>query len=91
MQWDEGGGRILVGDNRRRGGHAATGQVPVCWCLDFIRTLLFMHTIDYMCTQFRLNAGLYGLLLLRKSGSASTNKLLQDATLILQHVCLSRW
>ena len=80
-----------MGDNRRRGGHAAADQVPVCSCLDFIRTFLCMHTIDDMCTPFRHNAGLYGSLLLCKSGSASTNKLLQNATLILQHVCLSGW
>jgi len=41
---DEGGGRILLGDNRRRGRHAATYQVPVCWSsLDFIWTPLYVH------------------------------------------------
>jgi hypothetical protein len=34
VQWDEGGGRILLGDNRRRGGNAVADQVPVCWSLD---------------------------------------------------------
>jgi hypothetical protein len=28
-QWDEGGGRILLGDNNLAVGHAAAGQVPV--------------------------------------------------------------
>jgi len=31
-QWDEGGGRILLGDGIGGGRrHAVAGQVPVCW------------------------------------------------------------
>jgi len=30
-QWDLGGGRILLGDNRRWEGHAEADQVPVRW------------------------------------------------------------
>jgi hypothetical protein len=31
MRGDEGGGRILLGDNTGGGSRAATDQVPVCW------------------------------------------------------------
>jgi hypothetical protein len=34
-QWDEWGGRTLLGDDRRGDSHAAAGQIPVFWSLDF--------------------------------------------------------
>jgi hypothetical protein len=41
--WEDGGGRILLGDNRRRGGHATAYQVPVYRSLHFNWTALYKH------------------------------------------------
>jgi hypothetical protein len=42
-QSDEGGGRILLGDNKAVGNHTAADQVQVCWSLDFNWTPLYVH------------------------------------------------
>jgi len=43
-QWDEGGGRILLGDDTGGGRcHVVVGQVPVCWSSDFSCTPLYIH------------------------------------------------
>jgi len=59
-QRDKCGGRILLGDNRRRGGHAAANHVPVFWSLDFNWTpscthiqLWYVHSIRN-CAKFNL-------------------------------------
>ena len=56
-QWDEGGGRILLGDDRSGGRrHAVAGHVPACWSSDFSCTPSYIHkyVADSMHTQFRL-------------------------------------
>jgi hypothetical protein len=63
-QWDEGDGRILLGDNRPRDGLSLTNQIEVCCSLDFnilhiIRIIsIYTYIVDHMCTQFRLAPGL---------------------------------
>ena len=53
-------GRVLLGDDRSRGGHAAVDQVVVCWNLDFfwtplyILTLLTIRTLSFDLRKFRL-------------------------------------
>ena len=43
-QLDEGDGRILLGDNTEVGRRlTAADQVPVCGCLDFNWTHLYVH------------------------------------------------
>jgi hypothetical protein len=46
---DESDGRILLGDNRRRGGHTAAGRLPVCWSLDFDWTPFCVHVWFTVC------------------------------------------
>ena len=61
-QRNEGGRRILLGDNRRRGGHAAAEQVPVCCNSDFKRTAIYIYIYIYIglymfssdCSKIRL-------------------------------------
>jgi len=48
--WDESGGRILLGENRRRGGRAVADQIPVCWKCGFQLTYL----VDRVYAPFRL-------------------------------------
>jgi len=54
--WNEGGRRILLGDNRRRGGHAAAYQVR-CVGVWISTGLTFIYVYSWPCvdyTQFRL-------------------------------------
>jgi len=50
--------------HRRRGGHAAADRVPVCWSLDFRRTLLHVHievttcVLSYVLHKIRLQPDL---------------------------------
>jgi hypothetical protein len=46
---DEGGGRLLLGDNRRLGGHAAAYQAAACWNLDFVGTAMFIPVYLTIC------------------------------------------
>ena len=45
MEAQQGGRRILLGNNNTRGwdGHAVAGRVPVFWSLDFKRASLYIH------------------------------------------------
>ena len=55
-QWDEGSGRILLGDNRRWDGLAAADQFPACWSLYFSWTSLCIHvqlTVCLLCSNLR--------------------------------------
>jgi hypothetical protein len=54
---EEGGGRILLGDNRRRSGHAAVGQVPcvAVWTSNgllcvYVYSSLYIYTHTYIHT-----------------------------------------
>ena len=65
-QWDESGGRILLGDNRWPGGRAVADQVPVCCSLDFndiplyILTQLAAYVLYYDVRKIGLGAGVSG-------------------------------
>ena len=55
-QWDEGGRRILLGDDTGGGRHHnVAGQVPVYWSSDFNCTLFYIHkyVADNIHSQFR--------------------------------------
>jgi hypothetical protein len=52
---DEGGGRMLLGDNTRRGcGHVASDHVSVCWSVDFNWTGLHTYIFEHTNTQILL-------------------------------------
>jgi len=48
------GGRMLLGDNRRRSGHAAADQFSVKRILDFNRILMCVHIFDDMFIDLRV-------------------------------------
>ena len=41
--------RVLLGDNRRREGHTAADQVPVCWSAEFNWTPIYIYIYIYIC------------------------------------------
>jgi len=72
-QWDEGGGRILLGDNT---GHAVPQQVPTSWSLLLFQLDSLVYTSKF--ELLTLNSDLLKIRLamdLSKSGSVYTNLL----------------